>query len=67
MDANPNGSITWKWSKLNSTTIVLNNGPIYEISNVMRNKSGSYSCSAINTIGPSKEVTIIIDVQCKYY
>lgn len=66
LDANPNASITWKWTKVSSNTNAFNDGPIFKISNVMRNSTGSYNCSAKNSIGISVGATITIDVQCKY-
>lgn len=62
--ANPNTSITWKWIKTDSPATVLHNGPSYIIPNIQRGRSGSYNCTAINSVGTSKAVTIILDVQC---
>ena len=65
IDANPNTGITWRWFKTNSPNNVLHNGPNYIIPNIQRGRSGSYSCTASNTVGTSKGATILVDVQCK--
>lgn len=66
-DANPNTSIVWKWFKTDSSSIVLYDGPIFKIANIQRDKSGSYSCTAGNSVGTSVAVTIYVDVQCECY
>ena len=65
-DANPNTHITWRWIKTDSPNMVLHNGPNYTISNIQRGRSGSYNCTASNTVGTSEPATINVDVQCKY-
>lgn len=63
--ANPNISILWKWFKTDSLANVLYNGPTFTIPNIMRDRSGSYSCTASNAVGTSEAVIIDIDVQCE--
>ena len=65
--ANPNTGIMWKWIKTDSPNTALYSGPSsnYTISNVQRDKRGSYSCTATNSVGTSEAVTIDVDVQCK--
>ena len=63
--ANPNTGITWKWIKTNSPNTALYSGHNYTISDIRREESGSYSCTATNSVGTSEAVTIDIDVQCK--
>ena len=63
--ANPNTGIRWKWIKTDSPNTPLHNGPNYTISNIQRDKRGSYSCTATNSVGTSEAVTVDIDVQCK--
>jgi hypothetical protein len=64
--ANPNTDITWRWVKTDSPSNVLHTGPTYTISNIQRAASGTYSCTASNSIGISTPVTVLVDVQCKY-
>ena len=64
-DANPSTNITWKWIKIASPNMVLYNGPNYTIPNIQRGRSGSYSCTASNSVGTSEAVKVIIDVLCK--
>ena len=64
-DANPNSPITWRWTKIDNPTKDLYNGPNYTIPNIESGGSGSYSCTARNTVGASEAATIIVDVQCK--
>ena len=64
--ANPNTGIMWKWIKTDSPNTALSSEPNYTISNIKREKSGSYSCTANNSVGTSEAVTIDVDVQCKY-
>lgn len=66
IDANPRTNITWKWFKTDSLTGILHNGPTFNISNIHRDKSGSYNCTAGNSVGISIAATIEVDVQCKY-
>ena len=63
--ANPNTGFTWKWIKTDSPNTPLHNGPNYTIPNIQREKRGSYSCTATNSVGTSEAVTIDVDVQCK--
>ena len=63
--ANPNTGITWRWIKTDSPNAPLYNGPSYTIPNIQRGRSGSYNCTATNTVGTSEAVTIYVDVQCK--
>lgn len=63
--ANPNISILWKWFKTDSLANVLHNGPTFAIPNIKRNRSGSYSCTASNSVGTSVAVIIDIDIQCE--
>nr|XP_022323484.1 neural cell adhesion molecule 1-like isoform X2 [Crassostrea virginica] len=60
--ANPNTGITWRWIKTDSPSTVLHNGPSYNISNIQRGRSGSYNCTATNTVGTSEAATIYVDV-----
>lgn len=65
--ANPNTSITWRWFRTESPSNVIHNSPIYTIFNIHRNRSGSYNCTARNSVGTSVAVTINVDVLCKYF
>lgn len=65
--ANPNSSITWAWYKTDNPGTVLHDGPTYTVPNIKRKMSGSFSCTASNSVGTSEAVNINIDVQCKYY
>ena len=67
IDANPNTSITWRWIKTDSPNSVLYNDHSYTISNIQRGRSGSYNCTASNTVGTSEADTIYVDVQCKCF
>lgn len=62
--ANPNTSISWIW--LNANGNILHTGQTYIMRMIQRNQSGSYNCSAKNSVGMSVGVTIFVDVQCKY-
>uniref|UniRef100_A0A8W8NKS0 Uncharacterized protein n=1 Tax=Magallana gigas TaxID=29159 RepID=A0A8W8NKS0_MAGGI len=64
-DANPNTSILWKWFKTDNLTDVLYNGSRFVIQNIMRDRSGSYSCTASNSVGTSEAVDAYLDVQYK--
>lgn len=63
--ANPNTSITWNWLK-NDRSEVLNSMANYTISSIQRAMSGSYNCTATNSVGTSAAISIEVDVQCKY-
>lgn len=65
-DANPNRSITWRWFRTESPTDVLHNRSTYIIPTIQRIRSGSYKCTASNSVGISVAVTIDVDVQCEY-
>lgn len=64
--ANPKTNITWIWFKTDTPGYVLNYGPIYIISNIQRNRTGIYSCTANNSVGTSVADTIYVDVLCEY-
>ncbi|XP_078319168.1 muscle, skeletal receptor tyrosine-protein kinase-like [Crassostrea virginica] len=64
--ANPNTSISWAWIKTDSPNTALHTGPNYIIHNIQRGRSGSYNCTATNTVGTSEPITIKIDVLCFY-
>nr|XP_022289451.1 hemicentin-1-like isoform X3 [Crassostrea virginica] len=61
--ANPNTVITWRWFKTDSPNNVLHNGPSYTIPNIQRGRSGSYNCTASNTVGTSEAATVNVNVQ----
>lgn len=65
VDANPNTSITWEWFRTKSPKNIIYNESSYEIPNIQRNMSGSYSCIARNSIGTSEAYVTIVDVQCE--
>lgn len=65
--ANPSSSIVWRWYKTDNPSDVLHNGPYLSISNIQRNRSGSYSCIASNIVGTSFAASIDLDVQCEYF
>ena len=65
--ANPNTNITWRWFKTDSPNNVLHNGPSHILPNIQRGRSGSYSCTASNTVGTSEEATVNVNVQCKWF
>ena len=62
--ANPNTSITWRWIKKDSQATTLYNETTYTILNIQTGSSGSYSCTASNSVGTSDAATITLDVQC---
>ena len=64
-DANPNTNIKWRWIKTDNPHTVIHIEPNYTIHDIPRVRSGSYNCTASNTVGTSKAVTIDVDVQCK--
>lgn len=66
-DAYPNTSILWKWFKTDILTDVLYNGSRFVIQNIMRDRSGSYSCTASNSVGTSEAANTDLDVQCEYF
>lgn len=66
IDANPNTGIVWRWFYTATPDELLYNKPNYTIQNIDRGKSGSYSCTASNTVGTSKAATIDVDVLCMY-
>ena len=63
-DANPSINISWRWYKADRPENILHIGPNYTIANITRGRSGSYSCTATNTVGISKAATIEVNVQC---
>lgn len=63
--ANPNNSITWKWSKTDRPITVLSEGPNLTIPNIHRSMSGPYNCTASNFVGTSKAGFITVDVLCE--
>lgn len=65
--ANPSSNITWQWYKTDRPGTMIHNGPTLRIPNIQRNRSGSYSCTASNSVGTSEVVDINIDVQCELY
>nr|XP_022323489.1 hemicentin-1-like isoform X2 [Crassostrea virginica] len=65
LSANPNTGITWRWIKTDSPSTVLHNGPSYTIPDIQRGRSGSYSCTATNTVGTSEPATTVINVHYK--
>ena len=62
--ANPNTSITWKWCKTDSPNTILYHEPNYTIPNIQRGRTGSFSCTASNSVGTSEAAVIIVEVQC---
>lgn len=65
--ANPETNITWRWFKTDSPHEIFRIGPTFNISNINRDKSGSYNCTAGNSVGISIAATIEVDVQCKCF
>lgn len=65
--ANPNSSITWRWYNTENPSTVLQNGPTLSFPNIHRNRSGSYRCTASNSVGTSFAVSNYLDVQCEYF
>lgn len=63
--ANPNTSIVWRWVNIGNPSNSLSNTSTYRISNIQRNRSGTYSCNATNSVG-SSAVTLVVNVQCRY-
>lgn len=64
IEANPDTNIAWQW-RINDTNVNVT-GPNYIVSNVQRDKSGTYSCEARNSVGTSVAALTIVDVQCKF-
>lgn len=72
-NANPM-SITFTWTKdglpiLNSgngNDRVVSNGAILNITKLMRNDAGNYTCEAVNSQG-SITINITVIVECKHY
>lgn len=65
IDANPITNITWRWFRTDRPYDGLFFGPNYTISNIQRNMSGSYNCTARNSVGTSEADVIKVDVQCE--
>lgn len=65
--ANPDTILTWKWFNTASPSNILHHGPNFTIFNIQRNKSGSYNCTAENSVGTSEAIKIDVDVLCKYF
>lgn len=65
IDANPNTSITWRWSRTDRPYAVLSEGPNYTIPNIHRNMSGPYNCTASNYVGTSEAGVSTVDVLCE--
>ncbi|XP_052720144.1 carcinoembryonic antigen-related cell adhesion molecule 5-like isoform X4 [Crassostrea angulata] len=63
--ANPNTNITWRWFRTDRPFYTLFYGPNYTAPNIERNISGSYSCTARNSVGTSEADVINVDVQYK--
>lgn len=65
--ANPNTGIMWRWFRTETPIDFefLSYIPIFTISHIHRNMSGSYNCSASNSVGTSEAAVITVDVQCK--
>lgn len=65
IDANPSTNITWRWFRTDRPYSSLFYGATYSVSNIQRNMSGSYSCTARNSVGTSEADVINVDVQCE--
>lgn len=63
-DANPNTNLTWNWFHTDSPSKVFHSGPNFTIPSIPRNRSGSYNCTATNSVGTSLAASIEVDVQC---
>lgn len=64
--ANPITNIIWEWVKNDGPATVLSQTSNYTISySIQRTMSGSYNCTAMNTVGTSAATVIKVDVQCK--
>lgn len=64
--ANPNTSIIWRWYRTDRPNVVLFYGPNYTLPNIQRNMSGTYNCTASNSIGTSEANIINVEVQCEF-
>nr|XP_022290573.1 neural cell adhesion molecule 1-like [Crassostrea virginica] len=64
-DANPNTGITWRWIRADSPNVIFHTGPNFTISNIQREISGSFNCTASNSVGTSEAAVLIVDVQYK--
>lgn len=62
--ANPKTILRWNWFHTDSPSNVIHNGPNFTIPNILRDRSGSYNCTATNTVGTSIAASIEVDVQC---
>ncbi|XP_078334124.1 kin of IRRE-like protein 3 isoform X2 [Crassostrea virginica] len=60
--ANPSRGIMWKWIKTGSANTVLHNESTFTMTNIQRGRSGTYNCTASNTVGTSEAATIDVDV-----
>ncbi|XP_065933086.1 nephrin isoform X2 [Magallana gigas] len=65
IDANPYTSIIWRWSRTYRPEYVLYSGPNYTIPNIQRNMSGTYNCTASNSVGTSEAGITTVDVLYK--
>lgn len=65
--ANPNTGIIWRWIETDSPNAAIHNRPNYTITNITRGRSGSYRCTASNSVGTSEAATIKVDVLCKQF
>lgn len=65
IDANPYTSIIWRWSRTYRPEYVLYSGPNYTIPNIHRNMSGTYNCTASNSVGTSEAGITTVDVLCE--
>ncbi|XP_078334121.1 kin of IRRE-like protein 3 isoform X1 [Crassostrea virginica] len=63
--ANPSRGIMWKWIKTGSANTVLHNESTFTMTNIQRGRSGTYNCTASNTVGTSEAATIDVDVLYK--
>lgn len=60
-DCKPDCTMTWSGPNLSgSTTSVLN------LKNIDRTHAGKYQCTASNSVGSMKSVTVTVIVNCKY-
>lgn len=66
IDSNPNKGIVWKWFKVANSSYELSNKSSYIIPKTNKEDTGTYNCTADNSIGTSIAATVYLDVQCKY-